>query len=87
MNLLPSFITRGMWRIIWQRPVIKPELCTDCKQCIKSCPVEALTSGVNIPEFNYDECINYLCCIEMCPKKAISLKKSLLARFATRGNG
>lgn len=87
MNLLPSFITRGMWRIIWQRPVINSNVCTYCEQCIKSCPVEALTSGVNIPEFNYNKCINCLCCIEMCPKKAISLKKSLMARFATRGNG
>lgn len=87
MNSLPDFITRGMWRIIWQRPVIDSDLCTDCKQCIKNCPVEALTSGVNIPEFNYKECINCLCCIEMCPQKAVSLNKSLVARLASRGNG
>ncbi|MGZ7044271.1 MAG: DUF362 domain-containing protein, partial [Methanobacterium sp.] len=60
--------------------------CTDCKTCVKSCPVEALTAGVNIPEFNYPECINCLCCIEMCPQKAVSLDKSLLARLVSRGN-
>ncbi|MGZ7108337.1 MAG: DUF362 domain-containing protein [Methanobacterium sp.] len=86
VNIIPGFIARGLMRFLWQRPVIDSDRCTDCKTCVKSCPVEALTAGVNIPEFNYPECINCLCCIEMCPQKAVSLDKSLLARLVSRGN-
>ncbi|MGB9937489.1 MAG: DUF362 domain-containing protein [Methanobacterium sp.] len=46
--------------------------------------VEALNAGVNIPEFNYSECINCLCCMEMCPEKAVYLDKSLLSKLFSR---
>jgi len=87
MTSLPEFLVKGMWGFISQKPVIKPKLCTNCKQCIKSCPVEALSPGNPIPVFNYDNCINCLCCSEMCPQKAIYMKKNLLARLMTGGNG
>jgi len=87
MSSLPEFLVRGMWGFISQKPVINSKLCTNCKQCIKSCPVEVLTPGVPVPEFNYDKCINCLCCSEMCPQKAIHMKKNLLARLMTGGNG
>ncbi len=86
MNMVPGFIARRLMKFLWQKPTIEPDRCTDCNTCVKSCPVEALASGVDIPEFDYDECINCLCCIEMCPEKAISLDKSLLARLVSRGN-
>lgn len=86
INMVPNFIVKGLMKFYWSRPAIDPDLCTDCKSCVKSCPVEALTDGVNIPEFNYPECINCLCCMEMCPKKAVYLDKSFLARLASREN-
>lgn len=86
INMVPNFIVKGLMKFYWSRPAINPDLCTDCKSCVKSCPVEALTDGVNIPEFNYPECINCLCCMEMCPKKAVYLDKSFLARLASRGD-
>lgn len=86
LNLVPSPIAKALMRFYWSRPKISPDICTDCKSCIKSCPVEALTSKANIPEFNYSECINCLCCMEMCPEKAISLDKSIIARLTSRDN-
>ena len=34
--------------------------------------------------YNYDKCIKCYCCQEMCPEKAINVKKSLLAKIADR---
>ena len=84
MEIVPNFIAKGLMKFYWSRPAINQENCTNCKTCVKNCPVEALTAGVNIPEFNYPECINCLCCIEMCPEKAVHQDKSLLARLISR---
>jgi uncharacterized protein (DUF362 family)/NAD-dependent dihydropyrimidine dehydrogenase PreA subunit len=83
-DLLRGFMFGGLMKLFWSRPAIKPDRCTNCRTCVKSCPVEALTAGVNIPEFKYPECITCLCCMEMCPEKAIYQDKSLLAKLITR---
>lgn len=81
LDRVPSFISKGLMRFWWSRPAIDPEVCTKCGRCIKNCPVGALSAGVNIPEFDYPECINCMCCSEMCPEKAVKLEKSLLSRL------
>ncbi len=73
-------------KFYWARPSINPDKCTDCKTCIKSCPVDALRAGVNIPEFNYPECIKCMCCMEMCPEKAVEVEKSLINKLFSRNN-
>jgi len=83
-NMIPRFLLKRLMKFLWKRPAINKERCTNCKTCIKSCPVTALTSGLDIPEFNNSECINCLCCIEMCPEKAIYQDKSLLAKLISR---
>jgi len=83
-NLLPGFMFGGLMKLYWSRPAINPDRCTNCRSCVNSCPVEALTAGVDIPEFNYPKCITCLCCIEMCPEKAVYQDKSLLAKLITR---
>ena len=84
LDMIPSFVAKGLMRFWWSRPAIDPEICTKCDRCVKSCPVEALSSGASIPEFNYPECINCMCCMEMCPEKAVHLEKSLLSRLLSR---
>ncbi len=84
LDRVPSSIAKGLMRFWWSRPAIDPEICTKCGRCIKNCPVGALSAGIEIPEFNYPECINCMCCSEMCPEKAIKLEKSLLSRMMSR---
>ena len=86
IDMVPGFIAKGLMKFYWSRPAINQKRCTNCKTCVKNCPVEALTAGVNIPEFNYPECINCLCCIEMCPEKAMFQDKSLIARLVSPRN-
>lgn len=42
------------------------------------------SSGKKVAMYNYDKCIKCYCCQEMCPEKAISVKKSLLAKIIDR---
>ena len=86
LDMVPSFISKGLMRFWWSRPVIDPEVCTKCGKCVKNCPVEALSAGVKIPEFDYPECINCMCCMEMCPEKAVKLEKSMLSKLLSRND-
>ncbi len=55
------------------RPYIDKRLCTNCEECIDTCPYEVFSLNGNkdvvvlIPE----DCIECTACIEQCPEKAI----------------
>src|SRR5664280_121059 len=84
LDMIPAPIARGLMKLFWSRPAIDPEVCTNCKTCVKSCPVDALIENTPIPEFEYGECINCLCCMEMCPEKAVFEEKSRISRLISR---
>jgi uncharacterized protein (DUF362 family)/Pyruvate/2-oxoacid:ferredoxin oxidoreductase delta subunit len=84
LDMIPAPIARGLMKLFWSRPAIDPKVCTNCKTCVKSCPVDALIENTPIPEFEYGECINCLCCMEMCPEKAVFEEKSRLSRLISR---
>ena len=90
LDRVPPSIARGLMKMFWSRPAIDSQYCTNCKTCVKSCPVDALIENTPIPEFEYGECINCLCCMEMCPEKAVYEEKSPLSRLISwfsRNNG
>jgi uncharacterized protein (DUF362 family)/NAD-dependent dihydropyrimidine dehydrogenase PreA subunit len=84
LDRIPPSIARGLMKLFWSRPAIDSKVCTNCKTCVKSCPVDALIENTPIPEFEYGECINCLCCMEMCPEKAVYEEKSRLSRLISR---
>ena len=84
LDMIPPSIARGLMKLFWSRPAIDSKVCTNCKTCVKSCPVDALIENTPIPEFEYGECINCLCCMEMCPEKAVFEEKSRLSRLISR---
>lgn len=68
-----------------KKPVVRESKCIGCGICVDSCPVEGKAIHVNGTAFyDYEKCIKCYCCQEMCPEDAITVKKSLLARFADR---
>ncbi len=81
-----------------KKPVVRENKCIGCGICVDSCPVEgkaihirkhsadeaAVRKGRGTAFYDYDKCIKCYCCQEMCPEDAITVKKSLLARFADR---
>jgi uncharacterized protein (DUF362 family)/ferredoxin len=69
-------------RFFLPRPAIVASACVCCGRCVSMCPVSppALTQNDNleIPRYDYSKCIRCYCCQEVCPKKAIVIRKSVL---------
>ncbi len=80
IKMIPDLIVNSLSRFIWVHPAAVPEKCTNCKICVKSCPVSAMESNGKFPEIDYDKCINCDCCFEVCPEDAIEQKFSWLAK-------
>jgi uncharacterized protein (DUF362 family)/NAD-dependent dihydropyrimidine dehydrogenase PreA subunit len=87
LDMIPSSLARGIMKLFWSRPAIDSEICTNCKTCVKTCPVDALIENNPIPEFEYGDCINCLCCMEMCPEKAVFEQKSPFSRLISKFRG
>ena len=78
-------------RLLSKRPVVNAGKCVGCGVCEETCPVEGKAITVRSGEgirpvavYDYSRCIKCYCCQEMCPKRAISVKKSLLAKIIDR---
>lgn len=81
---LREFMTpRFLQRLIAEwvpRPVFMPEPCVLCGDCVKICAAEALTlppggkktEGIRV---DYSRCIRCYCCHEICPVRAIAIKR------------
>ena len=70
-----------------KRPYIKNALCRRCGFCIDSCPVDGKAiyypnaNREKTPKFDYNKCIRCYCCQELCPEKAVFVKKPFLGNF------
>jgi ferredoxin len=57
-----------------QFPVVNPEKCTACGQCISVCPADCI-SFVNGKAFVQEvECRNCRICVRVCPENAFEIK-------------
>ncbi len=68
------------------RPVINRRKCKDCNVCIESCPLKIIDLDTKI--IDYDECIECMCCHELCMHNAVELKKDnalagIISRFSS----
>ncbi|MCL0079645.1 DUF362 domain-containing protein [Dehalococcoidia bacterium] len=78
---IPRPILDLIARRIMVRPRARADKCTNCGVCMNSCPVDAIYIEERPVRVDYKKCILCLCCYELCPEKAMDLRKSLLARF------
>ncbi|MBT9148930.1 MAG: DUF362 domain-containing protein [Dehalococcoidia bacterium] len=78
---IPRPILALIARRIMVRPRARADKCTNCSLCMSNCPVDAIYTKEKSVRVDYKKCILCLCCYELCPEKAMDLRKSLLTRF------
>ncbi len=86
-NLPPLFTSPGTFRRILMSvlkgplttaPFIDKNQCQRCGNCYKACPVHCIVSCGDDFEITRQECIQCLCCMEVCPNGAVDLRDGFL---------
>ncbi|HOR87169.1 MAG TPA: DUF362 domain-containing protein [Bacillota bacterium] len=81
---LSKALERAIMKNLRPKPVFNHKLCISCGDCKISCPpgVIDMSSGKPIPDLG--KCIRCFCCHELCPQKAVSIKKHWLYDIVLR---
>jgi ferredoxin len=83
LRMIPKIAHDMLGKFIWTRPVVNPEICSECLSCVENCPVHAMKEDSGPPVIDNKACINCYCCDEICPEGAIDKKMSWLAKKLT----
>lgn len=81
LKYVPRGIVNSIASLMKFRPVIDKDVCRRCNLCKVSCPVSAIESDERGYYIDYAKCIGCMCCHEVCPYRAISVKRSILAKM------
>jgi len=76
---IPQFIIDILGKFVWVRPKINTEKCTICKICVNNCPMKTIVIKNKYPVIEYKNCINCMCCHELCNYEAIDIEMSWVA--------
>ena len=62
-------------------PLFQHEQCVGCRDCVNSCPPQALSMNAQgRPVVDLDACIRCFCCQELCPRQAVEIVRPWLGR-------
>lgn len=78
-------------KILARKPVILKDRCIRCGACVTACPLDDKAvfftgkekdgsegkGSRDVPVYDYKKCIRCFCCQEMCPEKAIIVKRKV----------
>ena len=64
------------YRLLERRPIAVKELCTRCRRCVDTCPVQAIAM-TPWPDIDRRKCITCYCCVEVCPERAMVVPSPL----------
>lgn len=78
---LALFAGKFLGKLIWIKPKIDNNKCVGCLQCLKSCPVKAISKPEKHkkPIVDKTKCISCFCCHELCTHKAVKIERSIIA--------
>lgn len=77
---VPAFVEGFLMNILQPKPIFMHQDCTGCRDCKLSCPPDAITMINNRPVVDLKKCIRCFCCQELCPKKAVKIKRRPLLK-------
>ncbi len=83
---LPTMFGGHLNAWLQPRPVINKSVCVGCGECERSCPrhtIEIITvrSGKKQARIIDNDCIKCYCCQELCPFKAVKIKKNPIIKL------
>ncbi len=67
-----------------QRPVVEESLCKSCGDCMRCCPVQAISLRGKKITFNFEKCVRCYCCLEVCPHGAVKTHQPLIGEVVAR---
>lgn len=67
----PNVLKRFFMNNVTSKPIEDRKICTLCSKCIDACPTVIISIKNKRLVFNYEKCIRYFCCYEVCPEGAI----------------
>jgi Pyruvate/2-oxoacid:ferredoxin oxidoreductase delta subunit len=81
LRLLPRPVIESLAGLVRFKPQIDEAACRRCNLCKTSCAVGAITIGKDSCAIDYDRCVRCMCCHEVCPYKAIHIRRNILTRW------
>ena len=86
IRLLQTMCGGKIYRLLQPRPVVDAKKCVGCGECARSCPKKTIDlikkkSGGRYAHIKRQDCIECFCCQELCPVKAVRIKKNPLFRL------
>ena len=69
-------------KLLKPKPVFRHNKCVLCGECVRSCPADVLSVKNKKIHVDLDGCIRCYCCQEMCPKRAVDIKRGAVIEGA-----
>jgi len=80
---LPGFLKSALKNAFTSKPIIVEKMCKDCEQCARICAPSAVARKGKDLIFDYGQCIRCLCCLEVCPEGALSIKQGWAVKLVS----
>lgn len=81
---VPAVIMKPLKEWLAIRPVIDPEKCKECLECVKMCPARVMAHQNKRITIDKKGCIRCFCCQEICPEGAIRVDRNRMGRILVK---
>lgn len=75
---IPKVLEKIILNILRPKPEFNHDLCISCGDCKRSCPPGIIDMSTGKPVPDLSRCIRCFCCHELCPKKAVTIRRHRL---------